>query len=83
MRKILVVWIIGGTAEGRKLAEKLGACDVLLYLSVATEYGKWFLEKKENLRIHSKRMNREEMAAFLREKKIDCVIDASHPYALK
>jgi precorrin-6A/cobalt-precorrin-6A reductase len=81
MTKIPVFWIIAGTAEGRNLAERLSSCQALVHVSLATEYGKWFVAAKENLLIKSGRLNKEEMAAFINREKIDCVIDATHPYA--
>jgi precorrin-6x reductase len=76
-----VFWLIAGTTEGRKLAEQLSGCDVLVYVSLATEYGKWFLQAKDNLKIIVQRLNQEEMLSFIKANGIDCVIDASHPYA--
>jgi len=83
MTKIPSFWILAGTAEGRKLAIKLSGCNGLIHVSLATEYGKWFVEEKENLSIQVERINKDEMVSFLAEKEIDCVVDATHPYALE
>ncbi len=76
-----VFWIIAGTSEGRQLTEHLSGFDSFIYVSLATEYGKWFIEKKDNIDINSERLDQDEMIAFIHTKSIDCVIDASHPYA--
>lgn len=76
-----VFWIIAGTSEGRQLTEQLSGYDAFIYVSLATEYGKWFIEKKDNIDINSERLNQDEMGAFIQAKSIDCVIDTSHPYA--
>jgi len=76
-----VFWIIAGTSEGRQLTEQLSGFDAFIYVSLATEYGKWFIEKKDNIDINSERLDHDEMVAFINAKSIDCVIDASHPYA--
>ncbi|ADY57158.1 precorrin-6x reductase [Syntrophobotulus glycolicus DSM 8271] len=78
-----VLWIIAGTTEGRKLVESLAACDVTLYVSLATDYGLSFFPEKENVRVEAKRLSPEEMVSFLRTRRPDCVIDTTHPYAQK
>lgn len=74
------ILLFAGTSEGRRLAERLSACGVFLYVSVATEYGEQLLNKTQAFILQG-RMDREEMAAFLRAHPIDCVVDATHPYA--
>lgn len=81
MKKTPVFWLIAGTTEGRRLARELGGSDVLIYISLATDYGRWFIEKKENLVVNVQRLNKDEMVSFIRDKGVDCVIDATHPYA--
>jgi precorrin-6x reductase len=78
-----VLWVIGGTTEGRKLVEYLSRCGADVYVSLATEYGLSLLAKQENIQVRAERLSEEEMAAFLNQYKPDCVIDASHPYAQK
>lgn len=74
-------WIIAGTSEARALIDKLSAYDVNIYASVATSYGQALLDNHPNVKIMCKRMQYEEMSAFLQEHRPDCVIDATHPYA--
>lgn len=76
-----VIWIIGGTSEGRGLIRELSVLPVRLYASVATEYGAALIEPQANLTVLAQRMDLNAMRAFLREQRPDCVIDATHPYA--
>ncbi len=76
-----VIWLIGGTSEGRALIKALVNFNVELFVSVATDYGAELIEKQDNLTILAERMDLEKMRAFLQEHKPACVIDATHPYA--
>ena len=76
-----VIWLIGGTSEGRALIKALANFNVELFVSVATDYGAELIEKQDNITILAERMDLEKMRAFLQEHKPACVIDATHPYA--
>lgn len=76
-----VIWLIGGTSEGRALIKALANFNVELFVSVATDYGAELIERQDNLTILAERMDLEKMRAFLQDHKPDCVIDATHPYA--
>lgn len=76
-----VIWLIGGTSEGRALIKALANFNVELFVSVATDYGAELIERQDNLTILAERMDLEKMRAFLQEHKPACVIDATHPYA--
>lgn len=73
--------IFAGTTEGRRLSELLAAAGIEHTVCVATEYGEIVLKKHPSVRIHQGRMNREEIAAFVKEGQFTLVIDATHPYA--
>ena len=76
-----VIWLIGGTSEGRRLLQDLADLPVQIYVSVATEYGASLIEPQANATVMAKRYNLEEMVAFLRDHRPNYVIDATHPYA--
>lgn len=73
--------IFGGTVEGRQLAESLCTGGVTIHVCVATEYGATLLPKSPDVRIHTGRMEAEEMADFLIQSRAACCVDATHPYA--
>ena len=75
------LWIAAGTTEGRMLTEKLAENDVDIFVTVATEYGASLITDAANVTVSDRRLNREEMAAFLDDVKPDLAIDATHPYA--
>ncbi len=76
-----VIWLIGGTTEGRSLIKALANLDICLYVSVATEYGGSLIEPQSNVKILTARMDLTAMQNFIEKYKPECVIDATHPYA--
>lgn len=77
MPKIL---LFAGTSEGRELAERLSQCGVRLFVSVATEYGELLLHRA-HVPVLRGRKDAQEIRAFLLAHPVDCVVDATHPYA--
>ena len=75
------VLVFAGTTEGRKIAEWLDEHRIESYVSVATEYGSTLLEACKHIHVLCGRMDEREMEAFLVEKQIDVVVDATHPFA--
>lgn len=75
------ILIFGGTTEGRQLAQFCAEHRISAWVSVASQYGSDVLPDSEYLHILVNRMDSQEMAAFMRDKKIQLVIDATHPYA--
>ena len=76
-----VIWLIGGTSEGRRLIKELAKLPVELYVSVATDYGASLIEPQPGMTVMAERMDLAAMCAFIREHRPACVIDATHPYA--
>ncbi len=75
------ILIFAGTTEGRRLAEYAEEIGAACYVSTATEYGKEILGERPGIRMLSGRMDQEQIADFLVEKRIRLVIDATHPFA--
>ena len=75
------VLLFAGTSEGRELADRLSQRGVRLFVSVATEYGEALLDR-ERFRILQGRMDCAEIRDFLLAHPVDCVVDATHPYAV-
>lgn len=76
-----VVWLIGGTSEGRGLIRAMANLQIELFVSVATDYGAALIQPQDNLTILAERMDLERMRTFLQNHQPACVIDATHPYA--
>jgi len=78
----LTTWMIfGGTAEGRLLAEYCASQGIAATVSVATDYGESLLPRSSGLHLHNGRMDEPQMERYFRENGIQCVIDATHPFA--
>lgn len=76
------ILVFAGTTEGKEIAAYLDQTDAEVYVSAATEYGRKRLIEYKNLNLLCGRMDEREIAAFLKEKQIDLVIDATHPFAV-
>lgn len=76
------ILVFAGTTEGRRIAEYLNETGADTYVSAATEYGGRLLEEYQNLHLLTGRMDEDEITAFLNEKEIDLVVDATHPFAV-
>ncbi|NDO45572.1 bifunctional cobalt-precorrin-7 (C(5))-methyltransferase/cobalt-precorrin-6B (C(15))-methyltransferase [Clostridium sp. MD294] len=77
------ILLFGGTTEGRKLMEYLCDTNTNIDICVATEYGQKLLQKKDNINILEGRKNLQQMIQLMKQKNYQCVIDATHPYALE
>ena len=76
---IMKILIFGGTTEGRKLSEALSNKGIGVTLSVATDYSN---TAKKSVAIHSARLVVEDMIDLIKQNDFNCVIDATHPYAV-
>lgn len=83
MKKIV---IFSGTTEGRRLSELLSDAKVAHDVCVATEYGADVMDKDSLAALHVGRMDSDKMYEFLADRQFaqgDCVVDATHPYAVE
>ena len=77
------VLIFGGTAEGRKLSTALSKAGIDITLSVATEFGRNVAELgNHEITVLNDRLEEEDMLSLMKQGAFDCVIDATHPYAV-
>ncbi|MGI6174322.1 MAG: precorrin-6A reductase [Christensenellales bacterium] len=75
------ICVFAGTAEGRKLIERLQGRGIRIVACTATEYGGELLKGFEDVTIRIGRMNAEEMAYLFKVERFELVVDATHPYA--
>lgn len=73
--------VFGGTVEGRLFAEAFQNTNLELHICVTTEYGASLLPESSNIKIHIGRMDADEMAEFFVRTRVECCLDATHPYA--
>lgn len=75
--------IFGGTTEGRKLSALLSRAGIDVVLSVATEFGRDVAKQCSNgMTVLADRLGAEDILRLLQQGTFDCVIDATHPYAV-
>lgn len=77
-----VIWLFGGTTEGREIAQFLVRQDVELFVSVATDYGASLVPSGPHCTVLTERMDYAAMGLFLKDHRPTVVIDATHPYAV-
>lgn len=75
------ILIFAGTTEGREIAEYLNLHKISCYVCVATEYGESLLPSGEYITVSTKRLDCKEIIEFIKQHRIEIVIDATHPYA--
>lgn len=77
-----VIWIFGGTSEGRELAGYCAKHRLPVAVSVATEYGEAILTDGAYGDIRQGRMDEVQMRDYIRSQNVELVLDATHPYAV-
>lgn len=83
-RELPRVLVFGGTSEGRELAQWLnarGTCQVTV--SSLTEYGGSLVEGMERVQSITGQMDEAQMERLIRDGGFSCVVDATHPYAVR
>ncbi|SCG82158.1 precorrin-6X reductase [Proteiniborus sp. DW1] len=79
-----MILVLSGTSDGRKIIELLASTGYSVIVSTATEYGKMLAEIDKNItEIISGRLEKPDMEKIIREKDIQYIVDATHPYADK
>lgn len=73
-----MIWIIGGTSEAREILSRIENDVDDFIITVATDEGKEFLETEK---VISGRLNLEDMNRLVEDKKINLIVDLTHPYA--
>ncbi|TCL74076.1 cobalt-precorrin 6A reductase [Hydrogenispora ethanolica] len=76
-----MILVLGGTSEGREIARALQQAGRSCLLSVASGLGELFLEEGTPRRVG--RLEPETLEALLRERHVELIIDATHPYAVQ
>ncbi len=76
-----MIWVIAGTRDARELIDIILLAGHHISATTTTGYGKGLIGERPNLDILAGPMDRAGMEAFVRERGISVIVDASHPYA--
>ncbi len=79
-----MILVLSGTEEGKEIVKRLHEEGLSLLTTVATEYGKKMFEQLglEAVCLQG-RLDVDGFSRLIREKGIDTVVDATHPYAIE
>lgn len=78
----MTIWLIGGTQESVELSRLLRQANLPTLITVATESARSLYAASPNLQIQVGRLNHDQIANFLQTHQIQCILDASHPFAV-
>lgn len=78
-----MIGLILGTSEGRKILSLLNNHTEDIFISTATEYGGEILKDYKYAYLNTRPLAFDELVNTLREKGVDRLVDASHPYAIE
>ena len=77
------VWILSGTSDGPIIANRLLELNYSVFASVLTyKAGQAYIENPKLHIITGKLNNKDEIINFIKNNKIKCVVDATHPFAV-
>lgn len=76
-----MILLLGGTSETAPLAEASARAGYRVLVSTATEI-ELFVGSHARIEHRRGRMNAEQMASLVRERKVRAIVDAAHPFAL-
>ncbi len=65
------------------MAEEMDGLNVKVFVCVATEYGRELLPQTDHITVLTGRLDEPQMCNFMNEHRFDCVVDATHPYAVE
>lgn len=80
----IMILVLSGTEEGKEIVRRLHEEGLSLVTTVATDYGKKMFEEigLETVCLQG-RLDAHGFSRLIREKEIDAVVDATHPYAIE
>lgn len=76
-----MILLLGGTSDSVVLAKKIQTCFKNVILSTATHYGEKIASSEFSGEIMHGKMDLSALTTFCEEKKIRCIVDATHPFA--
>lgn len=76
-----MILVLGGTKDGRTLAEILSGQGYQIMVSVFSDYGRDLIELDKEL-VHTGALDADGFNSFICKNHIELIVDASHPYAV-
>lgn len=76
-----MILVLSGTEDGRLIVEKLLDKNHSVIATTATNYGARLFKTHPNLKVISKRLDKEDMVDLTKKYNIKIIVDATHPYA--
>ena len=77
-----MILVLAGTRDGREISAGLTEAGYEVITSVISEYGRELLEQR-GLKAQAAAMSEGELEEFVRRSGVRCIVDATHPYAVK
>jgi len=76
-----MIFVAAGTQDGRELAGYLLEKGYDVVASVVSQYGQALLQSYPGIKINDKPLDEAGLREYLDNNKVECFVDASHPYA--
>ena len=76
-----MIFIAAGTQDGRELAGFILEHGYEVTASVVSEYGEELLNRYKGIKVNNKAMDEAGFVEYFTLNKVECFVDASHPYA--
>lgn len=76
-----MIFVAAGTKDGRELAGIIQEAGFQVIASVVSQYGESLLRQYQGIRINCQPMDKARMKRYMADNKVNCFVDASHPYA--
>ncbi len=73
------VWVLGGTSEGRQLISS----GLPIIYTTTTRYGAILAGNRPGLEVRAGPLEQKDMEGLISRKKVECILDATHSYALE
>lgn len=74
-----MILVLAGTQDGRMIAEALANRGLDTWATTVTDYGGELISKK--VKVRTGPLDKKDLVTFIRENRIQLVIDATHPFA--
>lgn len=76
------IWVIGGTGESGALVRQLVTAGLACVVTVTTETARSLYPISLLVQVEVGQLDLETIGAFMERHQIDCILDASHPFAI-